>query len=84
MELFKKDLLEVMSKYFVIETKNLDVEWRRDDVETALVINTPVVGRLKGLGNGVARGVTAAKNRAKGNAPKSKKPVTPEGRGASA
>lgn len=46
MDLFKKDLLEVISKYFSIEQKSLQVEWERNDNETALVINTPVVGRL--------------------------------------
>ena len=46
MDLFKKDLLEVISKYFTIENKSLQVEWERNDNETALVINTPVVGRL--------------------------------------
>lgn len=47
MEGFKKDLLEVISKYFMIENKHLEVEWKRTDMETALVINTPVRGRLK-------------------------------------
>ena len=46
MDLFKKDLLEVISKYFHIENAGLQVEWEREKNETALVINTPVVGRL--------------------------------------
>lgn len=45
MELFKKDLIDVIGKYFTVETKELDVEWKRTDSETALVINTPVVGK---------------------------------------
>ncbi len=49
MELFKKDLLDVISKYFSIETKDVDVEWKRSDNETALVINTPVTGKLRAL-----------------------------------
>lgn len=49
MELFKKDLMDVISKYFTLENKNLDVEWKRSDSETALVINTPVVGKLRAL-----------------------------------
>jgi cell division topological specificity factor len=48
MDFFKRDLMEVISKYFVVETKNLQVEWRRNDATTALVINTPVVGRTRG------------------------------------
>lgn len=46
MDLFKKDLLDVISKYFHIENNSLEVEWERSNSETALVINTPVVGRL--------------------------------------
>ena len=46
MDLFKKDLLEVISKYFHIENTALEVEWERHESETALVINTPVVGRI--------------------------------------
>lgn len=49
MEMFKKDLLDVISKYFMIQTKHLDVAWERSDSETALVINTPVTGRLKSV-----------------------------------
>ena len=51
MEMFKKDLMDVISKYFVIENKHLDVNWERSDHETALVINTPVTGRLKAAGS---------------------------------
>ena len=47
MELFKKDLMNVLSKYFLIESKHLEVDWKRTDNETALVINTPITGRLK-------------------------------------
>lgn len=45
MDFFKKDLLEVISKYFIVETKSLQIEWQRSDSATALVINTPVTGR---------------------------------------
>ena len=47
MEFFKKDLLEVISKYFVVETTSLQVEWKRNDSSTALVINTPITGRTR-------------------------------------
>jgi cell division topological specificity factor len=46
MEKFKKDLLEVISKYFEIENTTLQVDWERTSNETALVINTPVRGRF--------------------------------------
>ena len=46
MENFKKDLLGVISKYFTIEKQNLEIDWERSDNETALVINTPIHGRL--------------------------------------
>jgi cell division topological specificity factor MinE len=46
MELFKKDLLDVICKYFLIEKKHLEVNWERNEIETALVINTPITGRL--------------------------------------
>jgi len=49
MELFKKDLMDVIGKYFTIENTSLDVEWKRTDSETALVINTPIVGKLRVL-----------------------------------
>ena len=49
MEMFKKDLMEVIAKYFTIENRTLDVEWKRTDSETALVINTPVMGKLRAL-----------------------------------
>lgn len=45
MEVFKKDLLEVISKYFVLEHNELEVEWERNPGSTALIINTPVFGR---------------------------------------
>jgi len=45
MDLFRKDLLEVISRYFMVEKKELEIEWQRNDCSTALLINTPVVGR---------------------------------------
>lgn len=47
MENFKGDLLDVISKYFAIERSALDVTWQRTEFETALVINTPITGKLK-------------------------------------
>lgn len=47
MDFFKKDIMEVISKYFLVETKNLQVEWQRLENSTALVINTPVIGKSR-------------------------------------
>ena len=46
MDNFKQDLLDVITKYFLIDQPNLAVEWERSDNETALVINTAIQGRL--------------------------------------
>ncbi|MBL7661118.1 cell division topological specificity factor MinE [bacterium] len=43
MDFFKKDLLDVISKYFVLERKNVEIEWQRENNSTALLINTPVI-----------------------------------------
>ena len=64
MDLFKRDLLEVISKYFVLEAKSLQVEWQRSDSVTALVINTPVTGKQAGE----SKPVSAKKSRATANA----------------
>ena len=40
MKTFKKELLEVMQKYFILEKKGLDIEWQREGNSTALVINS--------------------------------------------
>ena len=54
MEFFKKDLMEVISKYFLVETKNLQIEWQRLENSTALVINTPVIGKTHGASHKLA------------------------------
>jgi len=51
MEDFKSELFEVINKYFTMDSKSLDVSWERTDSETALVINTPVRGKLKAVKN---------------------------------
>ena len=45
MEFFKKDLIEVISKYFKTETREVNVEWQRENGATALIVNMPVIGR---------------------------------------
>ena len=46
MDNFKRDLLDVISKYFSIETSELEVDWRRSETETSLLINTPIAGKI--------------------------------------
>lgn len=45
MDFFQRDLLDVIAKYFILETTGLQIEWQRHSGSTALIINTPVVGR---------------------------------------
>lgn len=47
MELFRQDLMDVISKYFKLERKSVEIEWQRDGNSTALLINTPVIGRFR-------------------------------------
>lgn len=54
MDEFKKDILDVISKYFVLENTSVDVNWERGDGTTSLVINTPVIGRPKVVKKAVA------------------------------
>ncbi len=54
MDLFKRDLLEVITRYFVLERNALEVEWKRSNSSTALIINTPVSGRPREASRAVA------------------------------
>ena len=56
MDFFRRDLLEVISKYFVLEKKSLEIEWQREDNHTALIINTPVIGRPRRVAAAKAAG----------------------------
>lgn len=49
MESFRKDLLEVISRYFSLEKRSVEIEWHRTESETALMINTPVVSRIRAV-----------------------------------
>ena len=48
MDTFKHELLAVFKKYFVLDSKSINIEWQRSDNEVALVINTPVRGKPAG------------------------------------
>jgi cell division topological specificity factor len=60
MDFFRKDLLEVIGKYFVLERHQLDIEWHREDSCTALVINTPVMGHPRARSKSVSTEKLAA------------------------
>lgn len=47
MDLFRRDIVDVISRYFMVDKKSLEIEWQRSDASTALIINTPVVGRTR-------------------------------------
>ena len=42
---FKGELLSVIERYFEIEKDGFDISYRREEEETALVINSPVIVR---------------------------------------
>ncbi len=54
METFRRDLLKVISTYFVIESNRLDIEWDKKGDATTLVINTPV--SIRTITGGKGRG----------------------------
>lgn len=60
MDLFRKDLLDVISKYFELENRDLDIEWQRSSTETALMINTPVRGRTRAEAKAAAAAKSAS------------------------
>ena len=47
MDLFRREIVDVIAKYFMLDKKSLEIEWQRSDSSTALIINTPVVGRSR-------------------------------------
>ena len=42
---FKREMVSVIEKYFVIDKKGFDIEYKRDTDLTTLVINSPIVVR---------------------------------------
>lgn len=47
MDSFREDLLGVIGKYFVLERKDLDIDWQRSESTVAMIINTPINLRPK-------------------------------------
>ena len=42
---FKSELMAVLEKYFIVDKKGFDVDYRRDADSTTLLINSPIVVR---------------------------------------
>ena len=42
---FRKEMLEVIDKYFVIDKHGFDIEYKREVDSTTLVINSPIIVR---------------------------------------
>jgi cell division topological specificity factor len=45
---FRRELMDVIQKYFVIDESGFDVNYQRSDDETTLSINSPIVVRREG------------------------------------
>lgn len=45
MSSFKREMVQVIEKYFFIDEKAFDIEYKRDRDSTMLVINSPIVVR---------------------------------------
>ena len=45
---FRRELMDVIQKYFVIDESGFDVNYQRTDDETTLSINSPIVVRREG------------------------------------
>ncbi len=44
---FKRELMEVIERYFVVQHKEVDIDYKREGETTTLLINSPVVVRRK-------------------------------------
>lgn len=47
---FKTDLLDVIKRFFVVDDEGFEVEYKRDQGSTTLLINSPVLRRKLGVG----------------------------------
>ncbi len=69
---FKKEMVSVIEKYFVIDKKGFDIEYKRDTDLTTLVINSPIVVRRQEsihheVGSGKRREKQRDRQKAKGS-----------------
>ena len=66
---FKRELMEVIDKYFVVDKTGFDVNYKREADSTTLLINSPVVVRRQEVGPGGRVGASKKnKKRVKGKA----------------
>jgi len=63
---FKREMIQVIEKYFVIDEKGFDISYKRGDDSTTLLINSPIiVKRQEALNN-----IVGAKHNKKNNSAK--------------
>lgn len=60
---FRREMIDVINKYFQIDEKNFDISYQRGDETTTLVINSPVT--LRRIGGEVTEKRVSKKNRDK-------------------
>lgn len=51
---FKKELIGVIKKYFMIDDDSIAIDYQRENESTTLVINSPVLRRRASAKNGAA------------------------------
>jgi cell division topological specificity factor len=78
--LFKKEMISVIEKYFVIDEKGFDISYKRTTDSTVLLINSPiVVKRQEAIGHAVgARGKLGKKTSKAGSAEENEVPAGAE------
>ncbi|MFZ5572336.1 MAG: cell division topological specificity factor MinE [Thermodesulfobacteriota bacterium] len=52
----QKDIIEVVSRYFIIDTKSLTLDIQREQNLSALVVNTPIIRAVRRDGKAGAKG----------------------------
>ncbi|RMD87778.1 MAG: cell division topological specificity factor MinE [Candidatus Dadabacteria bacterium] len=62
---FRKDMIDVMKKYFIIDDNGVEVSYERNGASTTLVINSPVLRRRVKAVNGSAPGGKIGNSRTK-------------------
>lgn len=68
MATFKREMLEVMERYFVIDKQAFGIDYKRGNETTTLVINSPIlVRRQEGLNGQVGSKRDRLRNEAKKN-----------------
>jgi len=65
MSAFKKELVAVIEKYFVIDEQGFDIDYQRNSDNTVLLINSPVIVKRDVAGN--STGDTQYKQRSRKN-----------------